>query len=402
MAPKKTTRIYWRDRGGVARAYGDFRDLGGKREALVPPGKTRATSDPDVAAKLVADRVAELTRQDRENALLGLKGRKRLGPFAAEHLIWKAKTDVTEKTIATAERHLRLAVEILGADRWLDTIGVADIEALRDALAETTTKRKRPPSGGTLRHVLNDVSNMYRHAASKGMVGYNPVAAMMDKPSASTREARWLEVHDAALLLESARTWKPEHPDITTPDIYAIVATLLLTGGRRTEVLGLAVEDVSFDRGTVTFRPNEFRRLKTKTSHRTVPLWPQLHDVLRAHRFGREKPSGGLLFPSSRSGGIVTDIRKSLNRVAMRAGWARGEVTSKMLRHTFCAARLQTLDNGHPVSLYTVSREMGHGSTAMVQRVYAHLGNVRHRSEVVEYRVDQHREVLGDRLGVLA
>ncbi len=34
----------------------------------------------------------------------------------------------------------------------------------------------------------------------------------------------------------------------------------------------------------------------------------------------------------------------------------------------------------------------------MVKRIYAHLGDVRHRSEAVEYRVEQHLARLGDRL----
>jgi len=42
-----------------------------------------------------------------------------------------------------------------------------------------------------------------------------------------------------------------------------------------------------------------------------------------------------------------------------------------------------------PVSTYTVAREMGHGGEAMMRRVYGHLGQVRHRSEAVEYRVEQ-------------
>jgi hypothetical protein len=50
------------------------------------------------------------------------------------------------------------------------------------------------------------------------------------------------------------------------------------------------------------------------------------------------------------------------------------------------------------VGLYTVSREMGHASQDMVKQVYADLGVVRHRSEVVEYRLEQHEAVLGDRL----
>ena len=49
----------------------------------------------------------------------------------------------------------------------------------------------------------------------------------------------------------------------------------------------------------------------------------------------------------------------------------------------------------------TSAPELGHGSTAMVQRVYAHLGSVRHRSAAVEYREEQHRKALGARLKAL-
>lgn len=34
----------------------------------------------------------------------------------------------------------------------------------------------------------------------------------------------------------------------------------------------------------------------------------------------------------------------------------------------------------------------------MVERVYAHLGTVRHRAEVVEYRVEQFQAILQDHL----
>ena len=69
-----------------------------------------------------------------------------------------------------------------------------------------------------------------------------------------------------------------------------------------------------------------------------------------------------------------------------------------MFRHTYCTARLQTLDGDTPVSSYTVRREMDHGSQAMVVKVYSHLGAAPHGSPVVEYRVAQHASILGDRL----
>jgi hypothetical protein len=42
------------------------------------------------------------------------------------------------------------------------------------------------------------------------------------------------------------------------------------------------------------------------------------------------------------------------------------------------------------VSPWTVEKELGHGSRDMLEEVYGRLGDVRHRSEAVEYRVEQH------------
>jgi hypothetical protein len=55
----------------------------------------------------------------------------------------------------------------------------------------------------TIRHHLNALSNLYRRAMEDELVppGYNPVAALMEKPGRTEQEARWLEVPDAALLL---------------------------------------------------------------------------------------------------------------------------------------------------------------------------------------------------------
>jgi integrase len=183
-----------------------------------------------------------------------------------------------------------------------------------------------------------------------------------------------------------------------------MLATFLLTGGRRAEVLGLEVADVSFDHRTVRFRKNSSRaRLKTRTSQRTVPLWPQLEGILRAYVFSPDRPPTRLLFPRFGPGGesMLTDFRKVVNRVTVPAGWEPGAITSKMFRHTYCSARLATLDRGPPVNPDTVFREMGHSSRDLVEQVYGHLGTIRHRAEAVEYRVERHEVTLGDRLTAL-
>ena len=403
----KTSRIYWRDQGGERRAYIDLRDLGGGREALKAPGEKRGTTDSDIATELAARRVKELEDQKRRKVLLGVERVEGLKRFVATHLLQKAKGGkVTTGWLEAAEYHLREAIKFFGEERDVASLTTADVQKYANHLQAVSNGRGRTLSAGSQRHYLNSLSNLFRRAQSEGLVtaGYNPVAALMEKPSGKPSEARWLEPHDAALLLESARTYRP-HPDAHAGPIYSLLAVLLLTGGRTSEVLGLEVDDVSFHRKTITFRPNQWRRLKTLTSHRSVPLWPQLEAVLRAYFADREREGGlgRLLFPSpvSPSESLITDFRKALDKVAGRAGWEKGEVRSKAFRHTYTSTRLQTLDNGAPVSPFTVGRELGHGGTAMVERVYSHLGEVRHRSDVVEYRLEHHREALGKRLTAL-
>jgi integrase len=417
---KQKNRVYWRS----GRAWGDFRDYadcGGRLESLTAPGERLATQDPDVAADLAAARLKDLDALRHGRALHGRGKGTPLAVYAAEHLEKKAKAGkVTHDWMAMAELFLTRAVAFLGADRNLESVTVENVQAWAAHLATLPARKdtRKPKSdgtplpvrpvrtmtSGTVRHALNALSNLYRRAQSEGEVapGFNPVAAMMEKPIGARREARWLEVPDAALLVESARTLPadPWHKDALPADTaHAIIATFLLTGGRGAEVLGLEVDDVSFDRQTVTFRQNDWRRLKTLTSARVVPLWPQLAAILRPYA----GHGGNLLFPSYVTGkeSMLTDWRGTLDRVAERAGWKRGEIRSKMFRHTYCSARLQTLDGGAPVSPFTVSRELGHGSGAMVEEVYSHLGTMRHRTEVVEYRVEQHRERLKDRLASL-
>ena len=428
MSAPHRSRVYWRERGGDRRAYGDFRDfsdVGGGREPLVAAGQKLATTDPDVAASLLGDRLKELEARRRGHVFGGTGRGASLSCFAAEHLVAKAKAGkVTDRWLASTELHLRRAVAQFGAARALRSIGVADVRAWVDRLQETATTRGRAMDGGTVRHHLNALSNLYRRAAAEAIVppGYNPAAALMEKPSARRVEAKWLEVPEAALLLESAFRFQSARRDLAIPFAYPLIATYLLTGGRRAEVLGLEVDDVSLDRRTITFRPNAHRRLKTGTSARVVPLWPQLEETLRKYLFQGGDAPNGLLFPSHAGATVMlTDFRKVLDRVAIAAGFweyvldadgqpakdregepmRRGTVRSKMFRHTYCSARLQTLDQGAPVSIYTVGKELGHGGDSLVKRVYGHLGQVRHRADVVEYRVEQHRAKLEDRLAAL-
>src|SRR5690625_5811004 len=86
---------------------------------------------------------------------------------------------------------------------------------------------------GTRRQHPNSLSNLYRRAAGEQYVppGYNPVAAMMDKPTPDPGENAWLEVYEAALFLEAARIILRTLPVILMLFAYPFIVLYLMTGG---------------------------------------------------------------------------------------------------------------------------------------------------------------------------
>ena len=404
--------IYWRN----GRAYADLRsyaEVGGGREALAPPGSTWGTTDPEIAEALFAARLAEL--EAKRKGQVGIRPRRTitLAKLVRDHLVMKAKAGRTSDShLYDLEQRLRVALEFFGRDRDPRTIEPGDVREWSEALAGDGTR-----NAGTVRHYLNALSGLYGRAQELLVVdpGYNAVAMLQEKPSGRWKgEAAFLEVADAALLLEAARVLEQRDRVNATPGFHPIVATFLLTGGRKSEVLGLDVEDVSFDRGLVRFRPNAHRGLKTQTSIRDVPLWPQLREILQVWMFGGDSPrTEGLVFPSPH-GGMVQDLRKSLDAIDKMCGFDEGGVRTRRFRHTYCSARLQTVQrivkpgkdpatDPDPyewveVSRFTVQKEMGHGGDQLVDRIYGHMQRSPHRSEVVEFRVEHHRDKLGDRL----
>ena len=143
-----------------------------------------------------------------------------------------------------------------------------------------------------------------------------------------------------------------------------------------------------------------------------MPLWPQLEEILRAYLVQREQDGGlnELLFPATRGGAnehMIDNIRKSLDQIGSRAGFEAGDLRATAFRHSYATARLYTAEHGAPVGLWTVRGEMGHRSTGMIEKVYGHTITQRTRvwsdqrtalPGVVEFRIEDHKEALEDRL----
>ena len=206
----KQSRIYWRERGGTRRAYADLRDyadVGGGREALVAEAEKLATADDTTAQVLLARRLKQLDGARRGRALHGETRQVTLADFAQSHLVAKAESQkFTEHWLEVSETSLDRAVAFFGPARDLASITVADVRCWANHLLATPNGRKGTMSASSVRHHLSCLSNLYKRARAERVVpsGYDPVGDFDEKPSPRRAEARWLEIHDASLLLEGA------------------------------------------------------------------------------------------------------------------------------------------------------------------------------------------------------
>jgi integrase len=411
---KDIPRIRWRNQGGALRAYAELRDLGGGQPALIPPGEKRATTDPDVAEALLLRRLAELTKHRRNRVLLGVNPEADLTEFAVHHLRAKAESgEYDDQWLDTLETYLARAVafftryqharphnrEPVGMPRNLATISVPDIRAYDDWLKKEPNGRGGFLGPQSRRHHLNALSGVFRRAISEGVLpmGSNPVAALLEKPTAPKSQTAWLEVDELALLLESARTLVSAQVaggPLVLPCAYELLATFILTGAREGEIRRLQLSDLDFDSQTINIPGT-----KTEASNRTMPMHPQLREILLPYvqRLGL---SSGYLFATG-SGEPIRDWRSVLDTIAVRAGFPKGHVRTRVFRTSYITHRLACTDHGAPIDAYQVAREVGHSSLAMIMRVYGRVQRRRVRMEELAFRTDAVGSHLAARLEAL-
>jgi len=409
MSKQTTTRDAVKQRlyrrGVTGRYYVDLRDLGGEREALVPEGESYATTDEVIALSLAGKKIEELQAKLRGEHFGGLKRIATIGTFSREWIVYRRSFCdkdgfASSRTIKRYEQALRQLFYVIDEDARMDRVTTADAKQALAALSRRRSRSGQTLKASSLRQVLAAMQLIYDHAQDEGVVpmDYNPWRAIRraDRPKPpKTSATDFLEIPEAAALIEAC-----DALDTTRMPLRTIVATLLLTGARKDEILGLEVKDVDLRRRVIHIHANRWRKVKTR-DERFVPLWPQLEEELK--RYLERSPRGhGLLFPSEdsdeRRDVMITAINKNLRKArdvaaekldgADGAALVAKQVTPRSLRPTYCAARLQTLDHGQPVALWTVKKELGHGSMQMIDRVYGRLGVIRHRSGVVEYRLD--------------
>jgi integrase len=405
---KKRKWLYNKD----GRFYGDFRpyaDVGGGQEAMKAEGERFATKDYRVAKALARERLRELKRLRQHGHSDRAVDLRLLGNFIDHHLVCEAEKGVPAKHLRQTEQQLNVAAGFFGDGALLRSIVTAGIHKYIAHL-----RQRRPWQGSdregagtlepeTILKYLAVLSKTFRRARAEGIIPttHRPFDDLMDKPAKEPGEAEWLSGPVAALLLEAARLYRPRRAELAVPCAHTIVATLLLTGMRPAEGLGLRIEDIDFERKLIKVKPNPHRRLKNKKSKRLVPLWPQLESILRTYLARRGNPTAGVLFPSPKAPSRpVRHIKRVIDELSLRIEF-EGRLSPKVFRHTYCTARLQTTDRGAPITLSNVADELGHNRTTMVEAIYGHIdfGDVQFpRRSYVEISLADYQGHVEDRL----
>jgi integrase len=215
----------------------------------------------------------------------------------------------------------------------------------------------------TINNSLAVLRVFFAHLVEDGDVARNPArsapgARERIKLPAAHREMDYLRLEEI-----------PRHLD-ACEDVYRpLAATLIATGLRISEALGLTWEDIDLDRRSLRL----MRSIKaagtgsTKGDRaRPVDFGPRLHAVLT--ELG---PAAGrtAVFRGPRGGELSrSDVSRDLHKRALEDAGLRSSLRLHDLRHTAAASWLAA---GLP--LIYVQRQLGHASITTTEQVYGHL-----------------------------
>jgi integrase len=288
--------------------------------------------------------------------------------------------DRFEAKVAAGERHPRtLEAHRYQLDRHLlPALGRRAIASLTvDDVAELLHQLRRAGcSAKTAASALATLQSVMRFARRCGWIVADPVERLEhdERPRPQRRRQRVLGRAEIERLLAAC----PARDRL-------MVATVLYTGLRISEMLGLVWDDVDFAAGVIHVRMQlsrahrgaPARRVapKTPASIRDVPLVAQLARLLSAHR-QRSRFTRGEDWVFATARGTAYGHRNVSRRVLARAvqlaglnddGWP--PLRFHDLRHTFASHLI--IDLGLDVA--QVSRILGHARITITLDIYTHL-----------------------------
>lgn len=285
-----------------------------------------------------------------------------------------------ERTLEAHRYHLERHLLPAFPRRTVASITVQDVA---DLLVELRAAGHAPK---TVASTLATLRGVLRFALRHDWIVADPVSKLEadERPRLQRRRQRVLGRDEIGRLLACS------------PDGYRLlIATVLYTGLRISEALGLVWHDVDLEEGVIhvraqlsrAHRSRPARRVAPKTSAavREVPLVAQLARLLATHRATSAFAGGGdwvfatgLGTPLGQRNVMARGLRPAGDRAELNDGtWP--PLRFHDLRHTFASHLIVDLER----DVTLVSRLMGHARVTITLDVYTHLfDEARHRREL--------------------
>jgi len=312
----------------------------------IDPFDVKAEREAAAAARLEAERAAADPNTDPTVAHLA---KRWLADYADQHLRPNSRR--------TARNSLK-RIEALKFDRKkIREVTRRDVQALMKELRETPIAANRTRSF---------LSTIFNYAIANGIglteANVNPARRVKGSLVDNAEPPRKVIVPSQKQIdaLHAALDARAEYPSA------AAIRLLLLTGARKSEVLGLEwqeIDDLLGDNPAWTLPPERAKQKKA----RWFPLAdPQVLGLLR--RLYAKTGRGKYVFPSALCPGApLKDINALWYSVRDAAGLSRFRLHD--LRHVFVSRGLNTGE-----SIFAVGELVGHSSAYMTAR-YGHLDN---------------------------
>ena len=262
------------------------------------------------------------------------------GRYMAEHVEVRCKPRTAAAVRAALKTHVLPALGKIP----LASLEGAQVAALHRGLHET------PAAANAALRVL---SSMFEAAGDWGILpeGTNPCRAVVKYPL--RRRERFLTEAEFERLGCALDALEAEGG--ASACAVAAIRLLMLTGCRKSEVLGLRWEDVALGE-------SELRLADSKTGARVVSLPPPAAGLLAALP---RLPGNSWVFPGRKPGARLSGLDHVWRKVLVRA--ELDDVRIHDLRHSY-ASRALALGEGLPV----IAKLLGHSHIQTTAR-YAHL-----------------------------
>ena len=253
---------------------------------------------------------------------------------------------------------------------YLDKLGLTDISSLELAHLRSWLANQNVRGGARTSISRRAVSvRLFTKWAFKNSYIASDVGASLATPKGHRTLPGVLDINSAALAMDSlaARASDEETP-LSLRDV-AMVELLYATGARVSELCGLDVEDIDFNRNTI-------RVLGKGNKERTIPMGkPAVHALEVWLAKGREDLATDLsakaVFLGARGGRIDQRTVRSVVYEALSAIEGIERMGPHGLRHS---AATHLLEGG--ADLRTVQEILGHASLATTQ-IYTHVSTQR-------------------------